>query len=366
MVKRDFTTVREQHRTDGLSQLGYPLSLGRMVFTASQATCESVNTCDRLYEQPTGKAEMQLLQASHAAQVQAMRAAHQEELRQLKDKAVQAAEARVELLRRVFKEKAARHKECLATAVLYLWRFRVRRQAEARQRWRGFSAQLRFQAEPNNPTYRDIFRGPRMTIARRLALLHRDPSDLEVPHALTGRQIASMVLQVWRSYAYIKRQTEKVDALTEAVPTFMENLGDRRRLERAWLALRLWTAGAATRRAHQAIDDYEAATAEARAARVVAEAARATADMATAGMEEERGQQQRQLALLGVDAATTTHAFASTQAGNGFNGIGVSGGLGGAIGVGVGVGGGLTSVATGTGPDSGPGCSGVGGGGGGG
>ncbi|GIL55591.1 hypothetical protein Vafri_11142, partial [Volvox africanus] len=311
-------------------------------------------------------AEVEALTAVHDAQVQAMRAAHQEELRQLKDKAVQAAEARVELLRRVFKEKAARHKECLATAVLYLWRFRVRRQAEARQRWRGFSAQLRFQAEPNNPTYRDIFRGPRMTIARRLALLHRDPSDLEVPHALTGRQIASMVLQVWRSYAYIKRQTEKVDALTEAVPTFMENLGDRRRLERAWLALRLWTAGAATRRAHQAIDDYEAATAEARAARVVAEAARATADMATAGMEEERGQQQRQLALLGVDAATTTHAFASTQAGNGFNGIGVSGGLGGAIGVGVGVGGGLTSVATGTGPDSGPGCSGVGGGGGGG
>ena len=65
----------------------------------------------------------------------------------------------------------------------------------------------------------------------------------------------------------------QVDALTEALPDFIENIGNRRRLERAWLALRLWTAGCATKRAHEAIRDYENAAAEADAAKTVAESA---------------------------------------------------------------------------------------------
>ncbi|GLC43565.1 hypothetical protein PLESTM_001487100 [Pleodorina starrii] len=280
-------------------------------------------------------AEVASLTTSHATQVAAMQTAHAEEVRQIHTRALQAAQTRVEALRRILKDKAGRYRECLATAVLYLWRFRVRRQAEARQRWRGFSDRLRLLEEPANPTYREIMMGPRSTIASRLALRHADPSDLAVPQALTGRQIARMVLQAWRGYTQTKRKAQQVDALTEAVPAFMENLGDRRRLERAWLGLRLWTAGAATRRAHAAISDYEAATAEAQAAKVVAEAARATADVAAAEAEEER----QRMALLGTDAGTSLHALASTQAG-GFGsmgtGLGPGGGSGGFASVGSG------------------------------
>eukprot|EP00198_Chlamydomonas_reinhardtii_P000883 XP_001690218.1 predicted protein [Chlamydomonas reinhardtii] len=186
---------------------------------------------------------------------------------------LQAAETRVKVLRLVMKEKAARWRELMAYSVMYHWRHRVRRQVGARQRWRKWSDRLRALEEPDNPTYRDILYGPRFTIARRLAIRRRDPGDLLTPQARTGADVARMVLKAWRGWAYMKRQLHKVDALTEALPDFIENIGNRRRLERAWLALRLWTAGCATKRAHEAIRDYENAAAEADAAKTVAESA---------------------------------------------------------------------------------------------
>lgn len=74
-----------------------------------------------------------------------------------------------------------------------------------------------------------------------------------------------------------------MDALTEALPAFIANMGDRRRLERGWLGMRLWAAGAATRRAHEAIHEYSAAR----------EAVEAAAEAAAAEAEE---QEQRRAA----------------------------------------------------------------------
>ncbi|GFR48253.1 hypothetical protein Agub_g10118 [Astrephomene gubernaculifera] len=237
-------------------------------------------------------AEVAALNKAHAAAVTSLQEAHAEERRRAALMALEAAKSRVRTLRRVMKEKTERWEESLAYSVLYFWRFRVRRQVMARQRLRDYSTRLRAREEPENLTYKEILYGPRMTVARRAALRHKDPSDLRTPQAVTGAQVARMVLQAWRGWAYVKRQAHKVEALTEAVPTFIENLGDRRRLERAWLGLRLWTTGCATARAHDAIRDYEAATAEAQAAKVAAE-------RAVAEMEEER---QRQ-AVLAEEAA---------------------------------------------------------------
>lgn len=72
-----------------------------------------------------------------------------------------------------------------------------RPQVQARQRWRHFADALRYLEEPQNPTYRDVMTGPRMTVARRLVLHRTDPPpDLVAPAAVTGRQIARMILQV--------------------------------------------------------------------------------------------------------------------------------------------------------------------------
>ncbi|KAG2425385.1 hypothetical protein HXX76_013799 [Chlamydomonas incerta] len=220
------------------------------------------------------EAEAEAMRTAHAAEVASLNTAHEAEVTELTTKHIaEAAETRVKVLRLVMKEKAARWRELMAYSVLYHWRHRVRRQVEARQRWRKWSDRLRALEEPDNPTYRDILYGPRLTIARRLAIRRRDLSDLLTPHARTGADVARMVLKAWRGWAYMKRQLHKVDALTEALPDFIENIGNRRRLERAWLALRLWTAGCATKRAHEAIRDYENAAAEADAAKTAAESA---------------------------------------------------------------------------------------------
>ncbi|KAG2430780.1 hypothetical protein HYH02_013619 [Chlamydomonas schloesseri] len=220
------------------------------------------------------EAEAEAMRTAHAAEVTSLKAAHEAEVTDLTNKhTAEAAETRVKVLRLVMKEKAARWRELMAYSVMYHWRHRVRRQVEARQRWRKWSDRLRALEEPDNPTYRDILYGPRLTIARRLALRRRDPGDLLTPHARTGADVARVVLKAWRGWAYMKRQMHKVDALTEALPDFIENIGNRRRLERAWLALRLWTAGCATKRAHEAIRDYENAAAEAEAAKTAAESA---------------------------------------------------------------------------------------------
>ncbi|KXZ55046.1 hypothetical protein GPECTOR_3g205 [Gonium pectorale] len=241
-------------------------------------------------------AEVTALTTTHAAEVVAIQTAHEDERRRARLAALEAAETRVKVLRRVMKEKTARWRENMAHAVLFFWRFRVRRQMEARERWRDFSTRLRANEEPDNPTYREILYGPRMTIARRLRLRNQDPSDLRAPSAMTGAQ-------AWRGWAYVKRQMQKVDALTEAVPMFMENIGDRRRLERAWLAWRLWTAGATTERAQQAINDYEAAAAE-------ANATKAAAESAVAKMEDELQQEHEKSAALEAEAAARANQLA--------------------------------------------------------
>ncbi|KAG2493978.1 hypothetical protein HYH03_007905 [Edaphochlamys debaryana] len=283
--------------------------------------------------------EVAQLTKEHESQTFNMRLEHAEEVKALKEAALKASTTRVDVLRRMMKERTARWRELLAYATLYYWRFRCKRQAEARARWRKWADRLRALDEPDNPTYRELLFGPRMTLARRLRLrrLLADP-DLLLPKAMTGADIARMILRAWRGWAYIKRQAHKLDALTAAVPAFIDNIGDRRRLERAWLALRLWTAGSATARAHEAIRDYENATAEANAAKAAAESA--VANMADELERQRQATAEAEAAAADAAAAAAAAQEAATQAGQimAAGGYGTDGGQGYGMGTGMGMG----------------------------
>eukprot|EP00798_Chlamydomonas_sp_ICE-L_P032703 gene32703-5340_t len=186
-----------------------------------------------------------------------------EEAREARKQMMALNETKRDALRSVFGRFTQKWEDAFMHSALMAWQIGAHKQVRARQSWHYLVEKVVSVEEEQS--FRE-----RPTIAQRLAMMNARRGEVYYMGGADDAQLAAVALTAWRSWTRMKvlnRQSEaisastplwvaksgaisastplwvaKSEAISASIPLWVAKIGDRRRVERAWLGWRLWLA----------------------------------------------------------------------------------------------------------------------------
>jgi len=139
---------------------------------------------------------------------------------------------------------------CMQRLILWTWRQRAQQQLAARVQWCELSEMLL-----SKQATEEVQQLATTTIAERLRLRRTQPVVGTLCWAMTERKLKAACFCSWREAARVEavrrklqQREQQLEAISAGLPAWVNCLGNRRRVERAWLAWRLHVCGRGGRR----------------------------------------------------------------------------------------------------------------------